>query len=101
MHNRQPIIRSATAAVTDYGLTMDIRPATRQDAEQLIAAEAHAAAREHLRERWRSQDRGDALFLLADQNGAIVGHTILLRQSKYPVVQAANASAIAGGARAR
>src|SRR5215212_7513011 len=50
-----------------YGQKMselEIRPAAAHDAEALIAAEQSAAAREHLRERWAKQCRGEALFLL-------------------------------------
>lgn len=67
----------------------DIRPATSADVDRLIGAEAHPAAREHLRERWRQQLRGEALFLLARRDGVVVGHTMLLRESKYPTVQKA------------
>jgi GNAT superfamily N-acetyltransferase len=67
----------------------DIGPATREDVDQLMAAENHPAAREHLRARWELHSRGEALFLLARRDGAIVGHTMLLRQSKYPAVQTA------------
>ena len=66
----------------------DIRPATSAEVDQLIEAEQHPAAREHLRERWAQQLRGEALFLLARRDGAVVGHTMLLRESKYPMVQA-------------
>jgi GNAT superfamily N-acetyltransferase len=76
-----------------YGQKMselEIRPAAAHDAEALIAAEQSAAAREHLRERWAKQCRGEALFLLAHHREAVVGHTLLLRESKYAAVRAAH-----------
>ncbi|HEY0471785.1 MAG TPA: GNAT family N-acetyltransferase [Kribbella sp.] len=69
----------------------DIRPADQHDLAQLIAAAADSpAAREHHRERWTRQARGEALYLLARADGAIVGHTMLLRGSKYAAVRAAH-----------
>ena len=68
---------------------MDIRPATQAEVDQLIAP-AGPAARHHLRERWETQQRGDGLFLLAHRAGEIVGHTMLLNQSKYAEVRAAH-----------
>lgn len=67
----------------------DIRPAVRADVDQLIAAETYPAAREHLRERWELQSRGEALFLLSRRGDHVVGHAMLLRRSKYPAVEAA------------
>jgi ribosomal protein S18 acetylase RimI-like enzyme len=70
---------------------LDIRPADQHDLAQLIAAAADSpAAREHHRERWTRQARGEALYLLARADGAIVGHTMLLRESKYAEVRAAH-----------
>jgi ribosomal protein S18 acetylase RimI-like enzyme len=68
---------------------MDIKPATRAEIDELIAP-AGPAARHHLRERWETQQRGDGLFLLAHRDGEIVGHTMLLNQSKYAAVRAAH-----------
>ncbi|MGW1341551.1 N-acetyltransferase family protein [Kribbella sp. NPDC002412] len=68
---------------------MDIRPATQADVDGLIAP-AEPAAQHHLRERWATQQRGDGLFLLAHRDGAVVGHTMLFRESKYDEVRAAH-----------
>ncbi len=67
---------------------MDITPATQAEVDRLIAP-AEPAARHHLRERWDLQQRGEGLFLLARRDGEIVGHTMLLSQSKYAAVRAA------------
>ena len=72
-----------------YGRTMDIKPATRADVDRLIAA-AGPVSQHHLRARWETQERGDGLFLLAHRDGEVVGHTMLLRQSKYAEVRAAD-----------
>jgi len=68
---------------------MDVRPATQAEVDRLIAP-AESAARHHLRDRWETQQRGDGLFLLAHRDGEIVGHTMLLKQSKYAEVRAAH-----------
>lgn len=68
---------------------MDIRPATQAEVDQLIAP-AEPAAQHHLRSRWEVQQRGDGLFLLAHRDGEIVGHTMLLNQSKYAEILAAH-----------
>ncbi|TCO23416.1 acetyltransferase (GNAT) family protein [Kribbella steppae] len=68
---------------------MDIRPATQAEVDQLIAP-AEPASQHHLRERWETQQRGDGVFLLAHRDGEIVGHTMLLNQSKYAEVRAAH-----------
>lgn len=67
-----------------------IAPATQDDVDRLIASEPYPAAREHLRERWRLYSRGEALFLLARRDGEVVGQTMLLRRSKYPIVETAH-----------
>lgn len=74
-------------------MTAAVRPATERDVDQLIAAEDSAASRAHLRARWDQQSRGEALFLLAFRDGAVVGHTMLLRDSKYPEVRVAHGPA--------
>jgi ribosomal protein S18 acetylase RimI-like enzyme len=71
-------------------VTASVRPATRGDVDQLIAAEDSAASRAHLRARWDQQSRGEALFLLAFRDDAVVGHTMLLRDSKYAEVRVAH-----------
>jgi RimJ/RimL family protein N-acetyltransferase len=68
---------------------MDIKPATQAEVDELIAA-AEPAGQHHLRERWDIQQRDEGLFLLAHRDGEIVGHTMLLRQSKYAAVRAAH-----------
>ena len=68
---------------------MDIKPATRADVDRLIAWANHPAAQHHHRARWEIQQRGDGLYLLAQRDGEIVGHTMLLKQSKYAEVRAA------------
>jgi GNAT superfamily N-acetyltransferase len=72
-----------------YGRTMHIRPATREEVDQLIA-QAEPAAQHHLRERWGTQQRGEGVFLLARRDDEIVGHTMLLNQSKYAEIRAAH-----------
>ncbi|MDX6250435.1 MAG: hypothetical protein QOF10_3795 [Kribbellaceae bacterium] len=67
---------------------LDIRPADQHDLAQLIAAADSPAAREHHRQRWARQAHGEALYLLAHRDGEIVGHTMLLRESKYAAVRA-------------
>jgi GNAT superfamily N-acetyltransferase len=67
---------------------MDIGPATRAEVGQLIEA-AEPAAQHHLRARWRTQERGEGLFLLAHRGGDIVGHAMLLRRSRYAELRAA------------
>jgi len=69
---------------------IEVRPADQQDADQLIAAQSEPAPRAHLRNRWAQQSRGEALFLLAHRDGSVVGHTMLLRESKYAEVRAAH-----------
>ncbi|TCO51777.1 putative N-acetyltransferase YhbS [Kribbella antiqua] len=68
---------------------MDIKPATRADVDRLIAT-AGPVTQHHLRARWETQEHGDGLFLLAHRDGEVVGHTMLLRQSKYAEVRAAD-----------
>jgi ribosomal protein S18 acetylase RimI-like enzyme len=69
---------------------LDIRPADQDDLDQLIAATDSPAVREHHRRRWAQQTTGAAAYLLAHRDGAIVGHTMLLRESKYAAVRAAH-----------
>jgi ribosomal protein S18 acetylase RimI-like enzyme len=71
-------------------VTTFVRPATQRDVDQLIAAKDSAASRAHLRARWDQQSRGEALFLMAFRDDAVVGHTMLLRDSKYPEVRVAH-----------
>lgn len=85
-------MRSATHS--PYGLVMDIRPATQDDVARLIASLAeHPAAQHHIRARWETQERGEGLYLLAHRDGELVGHTLLLRESKYAEVRAAESPA--------
>ncbi|TDD48469.1 GNAT family N-acetyltransferase [Kribbella antibiotica] len=66
---------------------MDISPATRADIDRLVALlGGEPAAQHHVLARWQLQQSGDATYLLARRNGAIVGQTMLLRHSKYPEV---------------
>jgi GNAT superfamily N-acetyltransferase len=67
---------------------LDIRPAEQHELDALIAAEQSPATREHHRERWDQQLRGEAVYLLARENGQVVGHTMLRRHSWYAEVQA-------------
>jgi ribosomal protein S18 acetylase RimI-like enzyme len=67
---------------------LDIRPAEQHEIDRIIAAEESPAAREHHRERWAQQIRGDAVYLFARRYGEVVGHAMLLRRSKYAEVQA-------------
>ncbi|ONI69608.1 hypothetical protein BWI15_23905 [Kribbella sp. ALI-6-A] len=68
---------------------MRIRPATLADVERLIDGFAdNPVVLHHTRERWATQERGDGLFLLAHRAGEIVGHSMVLRQSKYAEVRA-------------
>jgi GNAT superfamily N-acetyltransferase len=67
-----------------------VRPATEGDVDRLLAAEDSAASRAHLRARWDQQSRGEALFLLAIRDDAVVGHTMLLRDSRYAEVRVAH-----------
>jgi GNAT superfamily N-acetyltransferase len=69
-------------------MMLDIRPAEQDELDAIIAAEASPASREHHRERWAQQLRGEAVYLLARENSEVVGHTMLLRHSRYPEVQA-------------
>ncbi|GAB2685066.1 GNAT family N-acetyltransferase [Kribbella swartbergensis] len=71
---------------------MDIRPATQDDVDRLMAP-AEPAARHHLRDRWETQQRGDGLFLLAHRDGEVVGHALLLKESKYAEVRAVHDAA--------
>jgi GNAT superfamily N-acetyltransferase len=66
---------------------MDIRPATRAEVDQLMAPSG-PVTQHHLLERWATQERGEGLFLLAHRDGEIVGHTMLLKQSKYAEIRA-------------
>jgi GNAT superfamily N-acetyltransferase len=75
-----------------YGRIMDIKPATRADVDRLTARAA-PASQHHLRDRWETQQRGDGLFLLAHRDGEVVGHALLLRQSKYAEVRAVHDAA--------
>lgn len=68
---------------------IEVRPAEEHDVDKLIAAETHGPARIHLRGRWRQQVDGAAVFLLAHLDGAIAGHALLLRESKYAETRAA------------
>ena len=67
---------------------LDIRPAEQDEIDRIIAAEESPASREHHRERWARQIHGDGVYLLARQNGEVVGHSMLFRRSKYSEVQA-------------
>jgi ribosomal protein S18 acetylase RimI-like enzyme len=67
-----------------------ITPATQDDVDRMIGSEANPATREHLRERWRLHTRDEALFLLAKRAGEVVGQTMLLRRSRYPIVENAH-----------
>jgi len=67
---------------------LDIRPAEPHELDAIIAAEESPATREHHRERWAQQLRGEAVYLLARENGRVVGHTMLRRHSWYAEVQA-------------
>ncbi|MBB5834461.1 GNAT family N-acetyltransferase [Kribbella italica] len=69
---------------------LEIRPATRQDVERLLDVAASPARRAHLESRWVEQEQDDAVFLLAHDEGGIVGQTSLLRTSKYAEVAAAH-----------
>jgi GNAT superfamily N-acetyltransferase len=68
----------------------DIRTATRQDVDRLLAAAGSPARRAHLESRWEEQERDEAAFLLAHDESGIVGQTSLLRTSKYAEVVAAH-----------
>ncbi|GAA1513616.1 GNAT family N-acetyltransferase [Kribbella lupini] len=68
----------------------EIRPATRQDVDRLLAVAGSSARRAHLESRWVEQERGDAAFLLAYDGSGIVGQASLLRTSKYAEVVAAH-----------
>jgi ribosomal protein S18 acetylase RimI-like enzyme len=71
-------------------VTASVRLATQADVDRLIAAEDSADSRAHFRARWDQQSRGEALFLLAFRDGAVVGHTMLLRDSMYAEVRVAH-----------
>ena len=68
---------------------MDIRPATHADVDRLIERLEHPAAQHHVRGRWDRQERGDGLYLIAHRDGEIVGQTMILRESTYAEVRAA------------
>ena len=69
---------------------MDIRPATTADIDRLITSSAeHSAAQHHIRGRWETQQRDEGLYLIAHLDGEIAGQTIILRESKYAEVRAA------------
>jgi ribosomal protein S18 acetylase RimI-like enzyme len=68
---------------------MQIRPATPADVERLVGKfAANPVTQHHTPERWATQESGDGLFLLAHRAGQIVGHSMVLRQSKYAEVRA-------------
>lgn len=64
-------------------------PATAADVDGILAAlKDEPAAWHHVRARWDTQQSGEGLYLLARRDGEIVGHTMLLRHSKYDGVRA-------------
>jgi GNAT superfamily N-acetyltransferase len=67
---------------------LDIRPAEQHELDAVIAAEQSPATREHHRQRWAKHQRGEAVYLFAREDGEVVGHTMLLRHSRYAEVQA-------------
>lgn len=54
----------------------------------LDALAGEPAAQHHIRARWDLQQNDDGVYLLAHRDGEIVGHTVLLRHSKYDEVRA-------------
>jgi ribosomal protein S18 acetylase RimI-like enzyme len=77
---------------------MDIRPATSADVDRLIALLAeHPASQHHIRGRWDTQQRGEGLYLIAHRDGEILGQTMILRESKYAEVRAAEGAAEING----
>ena len=96
-HRRVPNKSIGNSRVPDYGRTMEIGPATRDDVDQLLVVDDHLGRRDQLLQRWELQNNGEDLFLLARQDGEFVGHTMLLRRSKYRAVQEAYAPAEING----
>lgn len=96
-HHRVPINSIGNGRVPEYGRMMDIRPATRDAVDRLLVVDDHLGRRDQLLQRWELQDSGEDLFLLASRDGEFIGHTMLLRRSKYPAVQAAYAPAEING----
>jgi GNAT superfamily N-acetyltransferase len=77
---------------------MDIRPATSADVDRLIASLAeYPASQHHIRGRWDTQQSGEGVYLIAHSDGEILGQTMVLRESKYAEVRAAEAAAEING----
>lgn len=77
---------------------MDIRPATQADIDRLVASlKEQPAGQHHIRGRWDTQQSGEGLYLIAHSDGEIVGQTVVLRESKYAEVRAAEAPAEING----
>ncbi|MEP6665417.1 MAG: GNAT family N-acetyltransferase [Nocardioidaceae bacterium] len=68
---------------------MEVSPCTRESIQCLEQLNQSWADMLHHRERWAWQQQGTAIYLLAWQNGQVVGRTTLLKGSKYDEVRAA------------
>lgn len=66
---------------------VDVRQATREDLDKLVAREPVEAKRIYEVERFEAQERGESALLIAwDENDEIRGRVRLYWQSKYPEV---------------
>jgi GNAT superfamily N-acetyltransferase len=68
-------------------VNVDIRKCTLADVERLRSAAGATTALRHHEERWSWQEAGSASYLLAWDDGNVIGRATLLRRSKYELVR--------------
>jgi GNAT superfamily N-acetyltransferase len=68
-------------------VSIDVRPCSIKDIEVLRSQDVAAFDMRHHEERWASQLRQEAVYLLAWRETRIVGRVTLLLRSRYPQVR--------------
>jgi len=69
------------------GVSVEVRPCTVEDIEGLRRGDWRPRDMRHHEERWESQQRQEAVYLLAWRGAEVVGSVTLLLRSKYEVVR--------------
>ncbi len=68
-------------------MSVEVRPCTVEDIEGLRRGDWRPRDMRHHEERWESQQRQEAVYLLAWRGAELVGSVTLLLRSKYEVVR--------------
>jgi len=68
-------------------MSVEARPCTAEDIERLRTGDLRPLDLRHHQERWASQQRGEAVYLLAWRGAEVFGRVTLLLRSKYEEVR--------------